>query len=106
MKVGFMLNIFGSEQAFAELLEEGINIPAWFAFNSKDGVNVVSGDSLAECVAIADSCKKVVSVGINCTPPRFIGGLISTIKKVILISKKLTYVSFVTTFFFSFNFLV
>ncbi|KAK9057328.1 hypothetical protein SSX86_022163 [Deinandra increscens subsp. villosa] len=69
-------------QAFSELLEEGINIPAWFAFNSKDGVNVVSGDSLAECAAVADSCKKVVAVGINCTPPRFIGGLISTIKKV------------------------
>ncbi|PWA62164.1 selenocysteine Se-methyltransferase [Artemisia annua] len=69
-------------QAFVELLEEGINIPAWLAFNSKDGVNVVSGDSLAECAEVADSCKKVVAVGINCTPPRFIGGLISTIKKV------------------------
>ncbi|KAD3338260.1 hypothetical protein E3N88_33781 [Mikania micrantha] len=69
-------------QAFSELLEEGINIPAWFAFNSKDGVNVVGGDSLAECARIADSCKKVVAVGINCTPPRFIGGLISKIKKV------------------------
>ncbi|PWA66884.1 selenocysteine Se-methyltransferase [Artemisia annua] len=69
-------------QAFVELLEEGINIPAWLAFNSKDGVNVVSGDSLAECAEVADSCMKVVAVGINCTPPRFIGGLISTIKKV------------------------
>ncbi|KAI3749414.1 hypothetical protein L2E82_20026 [Cichorium intybus] len=69
-------------QAFAELLEEGIKIPAWFSFNSKDGVNVVSGDSLTECAKIADSCKKVVAVGINCTPPRFISGLIQTIKKV------------------------
>ncbi|XP_071719933.1 homocysteine S-methyltransferase 2-like [Rutidosis leptorrhynchoides] len=69
-------------QAFAELLDEGINIPAWFAFNSKDGVNVVSGDSLAECTAVADSCNKVVAVGINCTPPRYISGLISTIKEV------------------------
>ncbi|KAI3526715.1 hypothetical protein L1887_05977 [Cichorium endivia] len=69
-------------QAFAELLEEGIHIPAWFSFNSKDGVNVVSGDSMTECAAIADSCKNVVAVGINCTPPRFISGLISTIKKV------------------------
>nr|GEY61102.1 homocysteine S-methyltransferase 2-like [Tanacetum cinerariifolium] len=68
-------------QAYAELLEEGINIPAWFSFNSKDGVNVVSGDSLIECARIADSCPKVVAVGINCTPPRFISGLIQTIKK-------------------------
>ncbi|XP_071738230.1 homocysteine S-methyltransferase 2-like [Rutidosis leptorrhynchoides] len=70
-------------QAYAELLEEGIiNIPAWFSFNSKDGVNVVSGDSLTECAKIADSCPKVVAVGINCTPPRFISGLIQSIKKV------------------------
>ncbi|KVH87699.1 Homocysteine S-methyltransferase, partial [Cynara cardunculus var. scolymus] len=68
-------------QAFAELLEEGINIPAWFSFNSKDGVNVVSGDSLTECAKIVDSCQKVVAIGINCTPPRFISGLIQTIKK-------------------------
>lgn len=37
---------------------------------------------MAECAAIADSCNKVVAVGINCTPPTFITALISTIKKV------------------------
>ena len=64
-------------QAYAELLdEENINIPAWFSFNSKDGVNVVSGDSLTECASIADSCKKVVAVGINCIAPRFIHNLV------------------------------
>ena len=72
------------DQAFAELLEEeDINIPAWLSFNSKDGINVVSGDSLSECAAIAESCKKVVAVGINCTPPRFIQDLILSIKKVV-----------------------
>ncbi|KAB1203323.1 Homocysteine S-methyltransferase 2 [Morella rubra] len=70
-------------QAYAEILEEEeIKIPAWFSFNSKDGVNVVSGDSILNCASIAESCKKVVAVGINCTPPRFIRGLILSIKKV------------------------
>uniref|UniRef100_A0A1J3JTQ9 Homocysteine S-methyltransferase 2 n=2 Tax=Noccaea caerulescens TaxID=107243 RepID=A0A1J3JTQ9_NOCCA len=70
-------------QAFAELLDEGVvKIPGWFSFNSKDGVNVVSGDSIKECVAIAETCEKVVAVGINCTPPRFIEGLVLEIKKV------------------------
>ncbi|TVU49232.1 hypothetical protein EJB05_00530, partial [Eragrostis curvula] len=70
-------------QAYAELLEEcNINIPAWFSFNSKDGVNIVSGDSLIECATIADKCGKVGAVGINCTPPRFIHGLILSIRKV------------------------
>ncbi|KAL2556791.1 Homocysteine S-methyltransferase 2 [Forsythia ovata] len=70
-------------EAFAQLLEEeDINIPAWMSFNSKDGVDVVSGDSLPECVAIAQLCKKIVAVGINCTPPRFIRDLILSVKTV------------------------
>ncbi|CAG7866299.1 unnamed protein product [Brassica rapa] len=70
-------------QAFAELLDEGdVKISGWFSFNSNDGVNVVSGDSIKECVAIAEACEKVVAVGINCTSPRFIEGLVLEIAKV------------------------
>lgn len=70
-------------QAYVELLkEEEINIPAWFSFNSKDGKNVVSGDSISECALVAHSCDQVVVVGINCTPPRLILGLIQAIRKV------------------------
>ncbi|PSS33850.1 Homocysteine S-methyltransferase [Actinidia chinensis var. chinensis] len=70
-------------KAYAELLEEeDIKVPAWFSFNSTDGANVVSGDSIADCALIANSCKQVVAVGINCTPPRFIHGLIQEIRKV------------------------
>ncbi|KAL0848694.1 hypothetical protein Bca101_021941 [Brassica carinata] len=70
-------------QAFAELLDEGdVKISGWFSFNSKDGVNVVSGDSIKECIAIAEACEKVVAVGINCTSPRFIEGLVLEIAKV------------------------
>ncbi|MQL88395.1 hypothetical protein Taro_020954 [Colocasia esculenta] len=69
-------------QAYAELLEENdIKIPAWFSFNSKDGINVVSGDSMLECISIADSCRKVAAVGINCTPPTFIHGFLLSISK-------------------------
>nr|TKR83699.1 homocysteine S-methyltransferase 3 [Populus alba] len=69
-------------KAYAELLEEEeMKIPAWFSFNSKDAINVVSGDSILECASIADSCKRVVAVGINCTPPRFIHGLVLCIQK-------------------------
>ncbi|KOM36074.1 hypothetical protein LR48_Vigan02g222400 [Vigna angularis] len=69
-------------QAYAELLdEEGIETPAWFSFSCKDESNVVSGDSIFECASVADSCRQVVAVGVNCTAPRFIHGLISSIKK-------------------------
>lgn len=70
-------------QALVELLdEEKIRIPAWVALNSKDGVNVVNGDSLTDCVGLLDNCTKVVAVGINCTPPRFILDLIRVARKV------------------------
>ena len=66
-------------QAYAELLEEnGIRIPAWFSFTSKDGVNAASGDPITEScqrVAAADSCQRVTAVGVNCTAPRLIHGL-------------------------------
>ncbi|KAG6483683.1 homocysteine S-methyltransferase 2-like [Zingiber officinale] len=69
-------------QTYVELLLEcDTKIPAWFSFTSKDGINVVSGDSMAECVSLADSCNKVVAIGINCTAPRFIHSLILSIKK-------------------------
>ncbi|KAL0414498.1 UNVERIFIED_CONTAM: Homocysteine S-methyltransferase 3 [Sesamum radiatum] len=70
-------------KAYAELLEEeAVNIPAWFSFSSKDGINVVSGDPIQDCALIADSCEQVVAVGVNCTPPRFIHGLIQSIQTV------------------------
>ncbi|XP_051127926.1 homocysteine S-methyltransferase 3-like isoform X2 [Andrographis paniculata] len=69
-------------KAYAELLEEKtINVPAWFSFTCKDDTNVVSGDSIEDCASIADSCEKVVAVGINCTAPRHVHGLIKSIRK-------------------------
>ncbi|KAI3469605.1 hypothetical protein Pfo_026268 [Paulownia fortunei] len=70
-------------KAYAELLEEeAINIPAWFSFTSNDGTNVASGDSIEDCALIADSCEQVIGVGINCTAPRYIHGLIQLIQTV------------------------
>lgn len=67
------------------LEEEGIDIPAWFSFTSKDGVTVPRGDSITECAKVADSCNKVVAIGINCTAPRYIHDLIISLRKVISI---------------------
>ncbi|KAG2306633.1 hypothetical protein Bca52824_026381 [Brassica carinata] len=70
-------------EAYVDLLEEeGIDIPAWFSFISKDGVTVPSGESIIECVEVADSCKKVVAIGINCTAPRYIHDLIISLCQV------------------------
>lgn len=79
----YLFGIYLSSQALVELLdEEKLPLPAWISFNSKDGVNVVKGDSMVECVTLADKCSRVVAVGINCTPPRFILNLIRAACKV------------------------
>jgi len=55
-------------QAYAELLdEEGIETPALFSFSCRDECNVVNGDSIFECASIADSCRQVAAVGVNCS---------------------------------------
>ncbi|CAA0823068.1 Homocysteine S-methyltransferase 3 [Striga hermonthica] len=70
-------------KAYAELLEEeGINIPAWFSFTSNDGNHAASGDPIEECALVAENSARVIGVGINCTPPRHILGLIQSIKSV------------------------
>ncbi|KAH0853109.1 hypothetical protein HID58_093482 [Brassica napus] len=70
-------------EAYVDLLEEeGIDIPAWFAFTSKDGVTVPSGESIIECAEVADSCKKLVAIGINCTAPRYISDLVISLRQV------------------------
>ncbi|XP_015699220.1 homocysteine S-methyltransferase 4-like [Oryza brachyantha] len=70
-------------QAYAELMEEeDIRIPAWLSFTSRDGASAASGDPIAECAAVADSCARVAAVGVNCTAPRLIHGLVLSIRKV------------------------
>ncbi|XP_010532571.1 PREDICTED: homocysteine S-methyltransferase 3 [Tarenaya hassleriana] len=70
-------------EAYSELLEEeGIDIPAWFSFASSDGATVSCSDCISECAKVADSCKNVVAVGINCTAPRHILDLILSVGKV------------------------
>uniref|UniRef100_A0A0D9YFL3 homocysteine S-methyltransferase n=1 Tax=Oryza glumipatula TaxID=40148 RepID=A0A0D9YFL3_9ORYZ len=70
-------------QAYAELLEENdVRIPAWFFFTSKDGHSAASGDPITECAAVADACARVGAVGVNCTAPRLVHGLILSIRKV------------------------
>ncbi|KAK8956659.1 Homocysteine S-methyltransferase 2 [Platanthera zijinensis] len=68
--------------AYVDLLKEnGIRVPAWFSFSGKDEYSVVSGDSIVDCASVINACENVVAIGINCTPPRYIHGLILSIRK-------------------------
>lgn len=69
-------------QALVELLEEeDIQVPSWICFSSVDGKHLCSGESFGDCLQILNASEKVAIVGVNCTPPQFIEGIIREFKK-------------------------
>ncbi len=63
-------------RALAQLLSEFPNTTAWFSFTARDEMHISHGETIAECATLLDSHPQIAAIGINCTPPRFINGLI------------------------------
>ena len=62
--------------ALAELLAEFPGIEAWMTFCCRDGERLSDGTPIEEAVRIAAGSRRVVAVGVNCTPPRYIDSLL------------------------------
>ncbi len=66
-------------EAVVALLEEIPSAPpAWVSFSCRSDVEICHGEPLAECFAAAGAADTVIAVGINCTPPRFVSGLLAS----------------------------
>jgi homocysteine S-methyltransferase len=65
-------------EALVRLLPE-FDVPAWISFSCKDERRVCHGEKLADCLALAGACDPVVALGINCTPPRLVAGLLASV---------------------------
>lgn len=63
-------------RALAKLLSEFPNTSAWFTFTARDEIHISHGETIVECAAFLDSNPQVAAIGINCTSPRYINGLI------------------------------
>ena len=70
--------------AIIELIDE-INpaMPFWVSFSCKSESELSSGEMFADAVALVNSAKSAVAVGINCTKPSFIEPLLKSAKSVI-----------------------
>jgi homocysteine S-methyltransferase len=68
--------------ALCDLLDSTEGIPAWLTFSCRDGEHLSDGSSFAEAVSLASDCSRVVAVGINCTPPGFVGELLSSLGQI------------------------
>jgi homocysteine S-methyltransferase len=63
--------------ALARLLQEEFPAtPAWISFSCRDEVRVWQGERLADCIAMLDGVAQVVALGVNCTDPRWVEGLL------------------------------
>ena len=65
-------------EALVALLGELPDVRAWLAFSCRDENDVSHGEPFAECAALVAASPQIVAVGINCTPPQHVSGLLRT----------------------------
>jgi homocysteine S-methyltransferase len=67
-------------EALTRLLDEMPDgIPAWVSLSCCDGRHLCHGEPLAEAVALAAECGRVLAVGVNCTAPRHVADLLHSV---------------------------
>ena len=64
-------------RAILVALEGFPELRVWLSFTCRDGEHVAHGERLADCAALLDNAPQVFGLGINCTHPRFVAGLIA-----------------------------
>ncbi|MCB1920953.1 MAG: homocysteine S-methyltransferase [Candidatus Competibacteraceae bacterium] len=74
------LPCFTEAQALARLLAEFPDVYAWFSFSACDELHTCHGEPLADCAAWLDRIPQAVAIGVNCTAPRYIPTLITSIR--------------------------
>lgn len=64
-------------RALARLLEELPGTFAWMAFSCRDAAHDCQGEPFADCVAALDGFDQVAAIGLNCTAPHHVAGLVA-----------------------------
>jgi homocysteine S-methyltransferase len=64
-------------EALVKLLCEFPRMSAWLSFSCKDERTLCHGEPFAQAVALANEAPNIVAVGVNCTAPRHIEGLLA-----------------------------
>jgi homocysteine S-methyltransferase len=70
---------FAEARALARLFSETPGVYAWFSFSCRDGEHISDGTPIARCVEGLASMPRVLAVGVNCTAPTYIAGLVERI---------------------------
>ena len=69
-------------EALTLLLAKYANTSAWISFSCRSESEVSHGESFVECLQVASGAEQVVAVGLNCTSPTLVSGLLACAKDV------------------------
>lgn len=67
-------------RALAQVLPAGL--PAWVCFTAKDDASLRAGQAIEEAIAVVAGQPSVIAVGVNCTEPVHVPGLLRRIRSV------------------------
>lgn len=70
---------YSEAAVLAELLSH-CQTPAWISFSCKDDAHLNDGTPISKACELLEPIKPIFGMGINCTAPRYISGLIERIK--------------------------
>jgi homocysteine S-methyltransferase len=65
-----------------KLLEQTPSTLAWFSFSCRDETHISDGTELAAIAREISQSERIAAVGVNCTAPPFISGLITSMQAV------------------------
>lgn len=66
-------------EALLELLPEFPGKFAWLSFSCKNEALVSHGESFFDCISLAAESAQIVAVGLNCTSPEYVSGLLDSV---------------------------
>ena len=66
-------------ESLVRLLEEFPRTRCWISFSCKDDTRLCHGERFEEAVRIVAASANIVAVGVNCTSPRHIDGLLASV---------------------------
>ena len=69
---------FREAQVLSELIRDAKK-PAWVSFSCKDDNHISDGTKIEECAEMLANNPNVFSIGVNCTHPKYISGLIKSL---------------------------
>lgn len=70
---------FQEAKVLSEILYE-VDKPAWVSFSFKDEHRINDGTEIGQCISLFANHPKVFAIGVNCTAPEYISGIIKNIK--------------------------